>query len=63
MSYGQYQPYYGALNSGHRGPSCSLVQSLIRNPCPLNWVGNIDCSSYIYIHIYLGFKVVVWEPL
>ena len=38
------------LNSGHRAPSYSLVLCLIysqiRNPCPLDCVGDIDCSSF-----------------
>ena len=48
-SYCLYQPYLWILNGGHRVPSCSLVwslvPSLIRNPCLLNYVGHIDCSS------------------
>ena len=36
------ESYEGAPNSGRRGPSRSLVSPLIRNPCPLDSVGNIN---------------------
>ena len=35
MSYSQDWLYQGTLNDEHRGPSGNLVQSLLRNPCPL----------------------------
>ena len=36
-----------SLTKGPLRRSCSLVWSLIRNPRPLTFWGNIDCSSYM----------------
>ena len=48
LSYCQDLPYQGTLNSGHKGPSFSLVYNVVpdKSPCPLSRVGNIDSSSY-----------------
>ena len=39
----------GTLSSGHRGPSCNLVLSLIysqiKEPTSVNYLSNIDCRS------------------
>ena len=49
----------GPLRVDIGGPSCSLVQalidSLIKNSCPLRAWGNIDCSSH-RVHRVQGFE-------
>ena len=48
-----------AIKGGHRGPSCSLVESpiesLIRNPCPL-FVWQISTAA----HMRYGFTIANW---
>ena len=53
MSYCQFRLVKGPSGVGIGPPSCSLVESLIRNPCPSIISGKIDCSSYGG----LGFRV------